>query len=125
MLDFDASTKDREVRARDRVSGELMWSVPVIDADPSLKASAKAVAVKIVSGVEPVIPAPPASMAGLPFVPVVFEGLTVTPYVAANGRMAYSFKATGLRAAPEQSPSGQGASEQGAKSGRGASKDVA
>ncbi|MFG1964778.1 plasmid replication, integration and excision activator [Nonomuraea sp. NPDC049028] len=115
MLDFDASTKDRPVAARDKTTGELMWSVPVMDADPSLKASAKAVAVKILSGVEPTIPAPPASMAGLPFVPVVFDGLTVTPYVAANGRMAYSFKATGLRAAPDQ----------GAKSGRGGSKEAA
>lgn len=99
MLDFEASTRERPVPARDKVTGELMWSVPVMDADPTLKAAAKSVAVKILSPVAPEIPEPPAAMAGLPFVPVVFEGLAVTPYVAANGRMAYSFKATGLRLA--------------------------
>jgi len=36
--------------------------------------------------------------AGLPFVPVEFTGLTVTPYVNQAGRLAYSLKATGVRA---------------------------
>ncbi|MFF4619864.1 hypothetical protein [Nonomuraea jabiensis] len=63
---------------------------------------------------EPKIPAPPAGMAGLPFVPVMFDGLAVTFYVNGQGRMAYSFKATGLHAAPEQ----------GAKPGRGGAKDA-
>ncbi|MBB2913159.1 hypothetical protein FHS43_004457 [Streptosporangium becharense] len=79
MLDFEASTQDRPVPARDKATGELMWSVPVMDADPSVKAAAKSVAVKVISPVEPVIPPAPPAMAGLPFVPVEFEGLTVTP----------------------------------------------
>lgn len=99
VLDFEASTKDRPVAARDKVTGELMWAVPVMDGDPSLKAAAKSVSVKILSAVEPVIPAVPAEMAGLPFVPVQFDGLTVTPYVnQATSRLAYSFKARGMRA---------------------------
>jgi len=39
-------------------------------------------------------PAPP----GMPFSPVEFHGLTVTPYVNQAGRLAYSLKATGIRA---------------------------
>ena len=33
----------------------------------------------------------------MPFVPVEFAGLTVTPYVNQAGRLAYSLKATGVR----------------------------
>ncbi|MGW4637478.1 plasmid replication, integration and excision activator [Sphaerisporangium sp. NPDC004334] len=100
VFDFEASTKDNQVPARDKVSGELMWAVPVMDGDTTLKAAAKSVSVKIVAAVKPEIPAAPAELGGLPFVPVVFDGLTVTPYVnQATNRMAYSFKARGMRAA--------------------------
>jgi hypothetical protein len=61
-----------------------------MDADPSLKAAQKTVAVKILSPVQPV---PPAPVAGLPFTPVEFDGMTVTPYVNGSGRLAYSIKA--------------------------------
>jgi hypothetical protein len=40
-------------------------------------------------------PVPPT---GTPFEAVEFDGMTVTPYVANNGRMAYSLRATSLRA---------------------------
>jgi hypothetical protein len=40
-------------------TGELMWSVTVIDADPSLKAANKAVAVKIAARYQPVPPEAP------------------------------------------------------------------
>jgi len=40
----------------------------------------------------------PSAAGGLPFVPVEFAGLTVTPYVNQGGRLAYSLKATGVRA---------------------------
>ncbi|MEU4576348.1 plasmid replication, integration and excision activator [Nonomuraea sp. NPDC023979] len=99
VLDFEASTRERPVPARDKVTNELMWSVPVLDGDPELKASAKSVAVKVVSPVAPEIPAPPAALAGLPFVPIEFEGMTATPYVNQQGRLAWSYKATGMRAA--------------------------
>ncbi len=109
VLDFEASTKDRPVSARDKSTGELMWAVPVMDGDPSLKAAAKSVSVKILSAVEPVIPEPPAAMAGLPFVPVEFDGLMVTPYVnQATNRLAYSFKARGMRAAGAARPAKAG-----------------
>ncbi|MGA4994301.1 plasmid replication, integration and excision activator [Nonomuraea bangladeshensis] len=90
VKDFEASTNGRFVQARDKQTGELVWQIPVMDADPSLKAAQKTVAVKILSPTQPVAPAP---VAGLPFTPVEFDGITVTPYVNGSGRLAYSIKA--------------------------------
>ncbi|MEO3875701.1 plasmid replication, integration and excision activator [Nonomuraea sp. B12E4] len=90
VKDFEASTNGRFVQARDKQTSELVWQIPVMDADPSLKAAQKTVAVKILSPTQPVAPAP---VAGLPFTPVEFDGLTVTPYVNGSGRLAYSIKA--------------------------------
>ncbi|MEV0353132.1 plasmid replication, integration and excision activator [Nonomuraea sp. NPDC050680] len=94
VKDFDASTNGRTVYAKDKTTGEPVWQVPVMDGDPTLKASQKTVAVKILSATEPV--APPAA-AGLPITPVEFVGMTVTPYVGQTGRLAYSIRATGMR----------------------------
>ncbi|MEU0572458.1 plasmid replication, integration and excision activator [Nonomuraea sp. NPDC005983] len=96
---FDASTSGREVQARDKQTGELVWQIAVMDADPAVKASQKTVAVKVISPVQPV---PPAPMSGLPFTPVEFDGMTVTPYVNQQGRLAYSIRAREMRA-PRQS----------------------
>ncbi|MEV0623116.1 plasmid replication, integration and excision activator [Nonomuraea sp. NPDC050404] len=90
VKDFEASTNGRFVQARDKQTAELVWQIPVMDADPSLKAAQKTVAVKILSPTQPVAPAP---VAGLPFTPVEFDGMTVTPYVNGAGRLAYSIKA--------------------------------
>jgi hypothetical protein len=92
--DFDASKGDRFVQGKDKVSGLPVWVVEVIDADP--QARQKTARVKVASSQEPRLPAPPAG-AGVPFVPVEFSGLTVTPYVNQAGRLAYSLKATGVR----------------------------
>ena len=62
-------------------------------ADPA--ARVRAVKVKVAAPVQPVVPAGPS---GSPFVPVEFTGLTVTYYVNQAGRLAYSLKATGIRA---------------------------
>jgi hypothetical protein len=51
--------------------------------------------VKVVASVQPVSPA---KAAGFPFPAVEFEHLTITPYANARGRVAYSFRATGMRA---------------------------
>ena len=59
----------------------------MIDADPA--ARDKTARVKVAAADQPVLPAPPA---GLPFVPVEFAGLTVTPYVNQAGRLAYSLQ---------------------------------
>ncbi len=92
MRDFDASSGDRFVQAKDKVTGQPVWVVEVIDADPA--ARDKTAKVKIAAPVQPVLPAGPA---GMPFVPVEFAGMTVTPYVNQAGRLAYSLKAAGVR----------------------------
>jgi hypothetical protein len=66
--------------------------VEVIDADPA--ARDKTAKVKVAAAAQPVLPAGPA---GMPFIPVEFAGLTVTPYVNQAGRLAYSLKAAGVR----------------------------
>jgi hypothetical protein len=93
VRDFDASSSGRFVQSKDKASGLPLWSVEVIDADPS--ARTRTVKVKVAAQVQPVLPAP---ASGVPFVPVEFTGLTVTPYVTQAGKLGYSLKATGVRA---------------------------
>ena len=97
--DFDkirAGVADSQVRDKD--SGERVWTVRVLDADPEARTSE--VKVKVVAPVQPV---PPDTTGGTPFRPVEFDGLTLTPYVkeAAGGgrpRVAYSLRASVMRA---------------------------
>jgi hypothetical protein len=106
MRDFDASSGDRFVQAKDKATGLPVWVVEVIDADPA--ARDKTAKVKVAAAAQPVLPAAPA---GLPFVPVEFTGLTVTPYVNQAGRLAYSLKATGVRAPGRAARSGADAKD--------------
>jgi hypothetical protein len=97
VVDFEASTREQKVQARDRESGLPTWAISVFDADP--EARAKVVRVKIAARTPPVLPQPPA---GSPFPAVAFEGLTATPYVDTSGsrpRLAWSFRATAVRGA--------------------------
>ncbi|GGO70397.1 plasmid replication, integration and excision activator [Nonomuraea cavernae] len=94
VKDFDASANGRTVYAKDKTTGEPVWQVPVMDGDPTVKASQKTVAVKLLSSAEPV---PPPGVAGVPITPVEFVGMTVTPYVSQSGRLAYSIRAVGMR----------------------------
>jgi len=80
----------------DPETGHPLWVVTVIDADETLPAKAKTLTVKVPAPVQPVLPDP---VPGLPFRPVRFVGLTVTPYVSA-GRIAYSYRAAGIEAVP-------------------------
>jgi hypothetical protein len=88
--DFDENTRVR-TPAFDKFSGEPVWSVRVIDLDPELGTRARETVVKIAAPVQPVPPAAEVC-------PVEFDGLTVTPYVNDKGRIAFSFRATNLRA---------------------------
>jgi hypothetical protein len=94
VRDFEASKAGRFVQSKDKASGLPLWVIDVIDADTS--ARDKTARVKVAAVDQPVLP--PAHP-GMPFVPVEFAGLTVTPYVNQAGRLAYSLKATGVRAA--------------------------
>ncbi|GAA2876021.1 hypothetical protein GCM10010517_37080 [Streptosporangium fragile] len=91
--DFDAKG---DVQARDKVTGLPVWQVPVMDADPSLKATNKTVTVKVLAVDEPTAPPP---LPGLPIAPVEFDGIEVKPYVnQSTGRLAYSITARAMRA---------------------------
>ena len=104
VRDFDRSSGDRIVQQIDKATGLPLWVVEVIDADE--QARQRMVKVKIAAQVQPVLPSP---APGSPFTPVEFDGLTATPYVDASrcqakdtgkcgARLAYSLKATGVRA---------------------------
>jgi hypothetical protein len=90
--DYNEVTRAR-TPAVDKLTGGRVWTVRVVDMDPDLAGRAREVAVKVTAPVQPV----PESSA--PFAPVEFEGMTVTPYVGPTGRLAYSLRASGFRAA--------------------------
>jgi hypothetical protein len=96
--DYNEVTRAR-TPAVDKLTGGRVWQVRVMDMDPDLAGRAREIAVKITAPVQPV---PESSV---PFAPVEFEGLTVTPYVGQTGRMAYSLRATGFRSSV---PAGRG-----------------
>jgi hypothetical protein len=105
VKDFERSRGDLVVQQADKVTGLPLWVIEVIDADP--EARQRTVKIKVAAQYQPVLPdAPPP---GSPFTPVEFEGLMATPWVDASrckaketgrcgARMAYSLKATGVRA---------------------------
>jgi hypothetical protein len=88
------------------VTGELMWQVTVLDADPNAKGAAKSVKVKIAARVQPV---PPAPNNGSPFAEVEFTDMAITPYVVevmkGRPRVAYSLQARGILAPAKSTPS--------------------
>ena len=51
VRDFDKSTREHTVQEREKETGELVWSVEVIDADPEAREST--VRVKIAAPVQP------------------------------------------------------------------------
>jgi hypothetical protein len=91
LRDFEASKGGRLVQSTDKATGLPMWQADVIDADTT--ARDKTARVKVASPDQPVLPAAPA---GVPFVPVEFTGLTITPYVNQAGRLAYPASLTWL-----------------------------
>jgi hypothetical protein len=112
VRDFDASKPGAPVQARDKESGLPVWVVSVIDADPDAREAA--VKVKVAAPVQPVLPE---TLPGLPFRPVAFDGLTVTPYLNGNGRIAYALRATAVHA-PEVGSSSNGSTASSSPAGR-------
>ena len=97
VRDFDAKGS-APAQKRDKGTGLPMWQVSVHDADPAARGAAKSVKVVLLDERQPV---PPPALDGLPFRPVEFDGLTVTPYVAEGAgrpRVAYSIRARVMRA---------------------------
>jgi hypothetical protein len=104
VRDFEKSSRDRIVQQVDKHTNLPLWVVDVID--PDEQARQRTVKVKIAAQVQPVLPSP---APGSPFTAVEFEGMTATPYVDASrcqaketgkcsARLAYSLKASGVRA---------------------------
>jgi hypothetical protein len=91
-MDYDEKTKVR-TPAVDKLTGKRVYQCRVVDMDPELEGRARETVVKIIADREP---APPTRT---PFELVEFENLQVTPYVTDRGRMAYSLRATGIKAA--------------------------
>jgi hypothetical protein len=120
MADFDRSTAENRVQARDKDTGLPVWVVDVMDFDPD--ARERTYRVKIAAEVQPV---PPDAVDGAPVRPVELEGLTVTPYQKESGfgrtRIAYSLRATGLSAPRYGNRAPSGASSSGS-SNSGSSK---
>ena len=98
VFDFERSSKELKVQQVDKDSGLLLWSVEVLDADPEAGKKSKTVTVKIGAKVQPV---PPEALPGLPFRPVIFQGLSALPYIDDAGkfsRIVWSFKAEAMTA---------------------------
>ena len=106
VRDFKRSTREPAVQAVDKETGVPVWRVDVIDSDPH--ARDKTVRIKIAAPVQPV---PPAAAPGVPFRPVVLEGLTLRPWVNSDrckpvegrqhrcgGQVAWSIWAKGMAA---------------------------
>jgi hypothetical protein len=90
-MDYDEKTKTRRP-AIDKVTGQRVWQCRVQDMDPDLAGRSRETVVKILSDQMPV---PPTRAL---FEAVEFEGLQVTPYITDRGRLAYSLRATGIKA---------------------------
>ena len=99
--DWDEVTRVR-TPAVDKLTGQRVWHVRVVDMDPALEGRSREVVVKISADRPPVPPT------RAPFEPVEFENLTVTPYVDSGrcqgrgrcgARMAFSLRVTGIKAA--------------------------
>jgi hypothetical protein len=91
-MDYDEKTKTRRP-AVDKVTGKRVWQCRVQDMDPELAGRSRETVVKILADQMPV---PPTRTL---FEAVEFDGLQVTPYVTDRGRLAYSLRATGIKAA--------------------------
>jgi hypothetical protein len=91
-MDYDEKTKTRRP-AVDKVTGKRVWQCRVQDMDPDLAGRSRETVVKILADHMPV---PPTRAL---FEAVEFDGLQVTPYVTDRGRLAYSLRATGIKAA--------------------------
>ena len=92
VRDYDEKTKVR-TPSTDKVTGKRVYQCRVVDMDQELEGRPRETVVKIINDYMPVNPTK------APFEAVEFDGLTVTPYINDKNRMAYSLRATGIRAA--------------------------
>src|SRR6478752_3661114 len=106
MAAKNAGKEPGDVQLRDKVTGMRVWQVRVVDADPEARKGETELVVKIAADVQPV---PPPVMEGLPFRPVVFEGLTLTAWTdesRSRPKVAWSIRASAMAA-----PKGKGTTQ--------------
>ncbi|WP_131747698.1 plasmid replication, integration and excision activator [Frankia sp. Cppng1_Ct_nod] len=96
--DFEKAKAGVIEQERDKGTGELLWVVRVMDADPNARAGSAEVKVKIAAPVQPV---PPEPLAGTALRPVEFDGLTVAPWIIQREgfepRQGLALRARGMR----------------------------
>jgi hypothetical protein len=92
---FSSDPNAPKVQERDKETGQLVWTVRALDANEEAARFGAEFKVKVTADHQPV---PPAKIAGFPFAPVEFDAMTITPYANNKGRIAHSFRASGLRA---------------------------
>jgi hypothetical protein len=112
-LEFSDDRNAPKRQERDRETNQLVWTVRALDANEEAARFGAEFKVKITAPQQPV---PPAKAAGFPYAPAEFDGLTITPYANNKGRVAYSFRAKGMRA-----PGSAGAAKAG-RSGSGSAQ---
>ena len=79
--------------ALDPISNKPVWAIQVTD--PSAKGKNTGQVVKMAVDVQPV---PPEAIAGTPFRPAIFEGMSAVPYVR-DGWVSYTLWAKDMRSA--------------------------
>lgn len=94
-LEFSDDRNAPKRQERDKETNQLVWTVRALDGNEEAARFGAEVKVKIAAPQQPMLPP---KMPGFPYAPAEFEGLTITPYANARGRVAYSFRATGMRA---------------------------
>jgi hypothetical protein len=92
---FSADPNAPKQQERDKETGQLVWTVRGLDANEEAARFGAEFKVKISADHQPV---PPEKLAGFPFAPVEFHGMTITPYANNKGRIAHSFRARGMQA---------------------------
>lgn len=116
LSDFDRSTRENKVQARDEETGLPLWQVDVLDFDPEAWERTHRVIIAA-----PVQPVPPDAVEGAPVRPVYLEGLRVKPYCKAGSidkntgqkryKLAFMLQADGLAAPRHGSRSSSNGSE--------------
>ncbi|TDP93769.1 plasmid replication, integration and excision activator [Labedaea rhizosphaerae] len=97
-----------KMRERDKETGRLVWVVRALDANEEAARFGAEFKVKIAADHQPV---PPAKANSFPYAAVEFENLTITPYANNKGRIAHSFRASGMRP-PSSGRSGKAATSE-------------
>jgi hypothetical protein len=92
---FSADPGAPKQQERDKETNQLVWVVRALDANEEATRFGAEFKVKVSADHQPV---PPEKLAGFPFAPVEFNGLTITPYANQKGRIAHSFRAKGMQA---------------------------